>query len=122
MNTQAPVKKLELIRSNFTNELTIDQTVREFVTLKAQLEDEIKTTWKALETYMLEHDRKDIDCLTIATKKNWKVEGKLPPRFYKEVVDTSELKHLFDKGKKLPKGASFTTTKYLTKTSRKVAA
>lgn len=75
--------------------------------------------WGAIEQQML--DRKvttvkgDWGTLTIAERRNWKVEGNLPPRFYKQVVDTSKLNFLEAHGEKIPAGAIMSTSKYLTK-------
>lgn len=121
--TIKPAKDLALIRHELASnnvELVVTDKVREFMELKTTLEAEIKATWKAIESYMIENDIKDIYNLTIAEKKTWKVDGTLPPRFYKQVLDTSELNHLFEKGRKLPANVSFVKKPYLTKTNRKV--
>lgn len=52
--------------------------------------------------------------LSLATRKNWKAD-KLPPRFYKQTLDTTKLNFLYKSGEKLPAGASFTESTYLTK-------
>lgn len=121
--TIAPIKELALIRQDLgSNKVQIVATdkVREFMELKTSLEAEIKATWKAIESYMIDNNIKDVYNLTIAEKKTWKVTGQLPPRFYKKTLDTSRLNFDLQHDNKLPKGASFTTSKYLTKTNRKV--
>jgi hypothetical protein len=120
MNATTSIKKFELMRSNLqTNDLVPAEAVREFMELKTAVEAQIKATWKALESYMVTNGIKNLDCLTVAEKKSWKIEGTLPPRFYKQVLDTSRLSDLVKHGDKLPKGASFTMGSYLTKTNRK---
>lgn len=52
--------------------------------------------------------------LTLATRKNWKA-SQLPPRFYKQTLDTAKLNFLYKTGDALPNGASFTETQYLAK-------
>lgn len=115
-----PVKELALIRQNLNSGLTVTDKVKEFMELKTNLEAELKATWKAIEAYMIDNDIKDIYNLTIAEKKSWKATGTLPPRFYKQTLDTARLNFAYEHGDKLPKNASFTTTQYLTKTNRKV--
>ena len=124
MNTLAPVKKLETMRSNLesSKDIVPATAVREFIETKIALEKQIKATWKALESYMIDNGIKNLDCLTIAEKKTWKVKGELPPRFYKQVLDTSKLNFMFEHSNTIPKGASYTTSQYLTKTNRKVEA
>lgn len=125
MKTLQPSKNLELVKSNISGSIVTTQNVRELIEIKSDLEMQMKAlkdVWKALEAYMLENDIKDLDVLTIAEGRAWKVTGTIPPRFYKQVLDTTELNHLFKTGKKLPKGVSCVPTKYLTKTNRKVEA
>lgn len=123
MNTlPQPVKELSLIRHDLENnsvELVIDSKVKEFMELKTSLEAEIKATWRAIEAYMLDNGIKDIYNLTIAERKSWKVDGKLPPRFYREVLDTEMLSLMLERGK-LPKNVSYTKKPYLTKVNRKL--
>jgi hypothetical protein len=56
----------------------------------------------------------DWGSLTLATRKTWKAT-KLPPRFYKQTLDTTKLNFLYKSGENLPSGASFTKTNYLSK-------
>lgn len=121
MTTNTLTKKIQLMRSDFSNHDIIPaDAVHEFIELKTVLENQIKATWKALESYMVENNIKTLDVLTMAEKKAWKVTGQLPPRFYKQVVDTSRFAFMVEHGEKLPKGVSCTTSSYLTKTNRKV--
>lgn len=121
--TTRQVNTLSVIRHDLEAKVSpteLELAVKNFMEVKEAFEAELKATWKALESHMIENDIKNILNLTIAEKKIWKATGQLPPRFYKKVLDTSELSHLLKKGSKLPKGVSFTTKQYLTKTNRKV--
>jgi hypothetical protein len=125
MNTPKAVKDLAIIRHELANnsvELVLNDAVKDFMELKSSIEGELKATWNALQDYMLDNDIKTIENLTIAEKKTWKAERQLPPRFYKQTLDTSRLTFMLEHGDALPKGVAFKTSKYLTKTNRKVTA
>jgi hypothetical protein len=82
------------------------------------LEDDLKDFYAHIEEQMVEHDitsiKGDWGHLTLATRKNWQGD-KLPPRFYKQVLDTTKLNLLHKAGERLPSGASFTESRYLSK-------
>lgn len=125
MNKITTPRTLALVRQELDNKAlvpTLEKDIAEMMAIKAAFDAEWKTTWKALEAYMIDNDIKDIYNLTIAEKKVWKAEGQLPPRFYKQTLDTSRLNFAFTHGDTLPKNVGFTTTQYLTKTNRKVEA
>lgn len=75
--------------------------------------------WGVVEQQMLDRNVKQVKgdwgTLSIAERRNWKVEGTLPPRFYKQTVDTAKLNFIEARGEKLPKGVSMSKSKYLTK-------
>lgn len=91
----------------------------EFVEQAKTLQNAIEEAWGVVEQQMLDRNVKqlkgDWGTLSIAERRNWKVEGTLPPRFYKQTVDTSKLNFLQKNGEKLPKGAIMSTSKFLTK-------
>lgn len=93
-------------------------TFESFVKQAKELQNILEEAWGAVEQKMLDHDVKSIKgdwgSLTIAERKNWKGD-KLPPRFYKQVLNTAKLNSMLKLGEKLPKGASYTTSQYLTK-------
>lgn len=82
------------------------------------LESELQTFYATIQAEMEEHGiqsvKGDWGALTLATRKAWKAD-KLPPRFYKQALDTTKLNFLFNAGEQLPKGVRFTETQYLTK-------
>lgn len=123
MNNLSPIKKLETLRTNVetNNSLVPAEAVHEFIELKTALEAQIKATWRALEDYMISNDIKHLDALTIAEKKSWEIKGTLPPRFYKQVVNTTKLNSMVKLGEKLPKGVTYTSGSYITKTNRRIA-
>jgi hypothetical protein len=82
------------------------------------LEAELARFYDSIEAEMVAHDVRSITgqwgSLSLATRKNWTAD-QLPARFYKRVLDTTKLNHLYKSGEKLPKGASFSETVYFTK-------
>lgn len=127
MNTPAlkPIKQLALVRADLTGKTvsaSLESEVANMMAIKEAFDKEWKATFKALETYMIDNNLKTLYNLTIAEKKTWKATNQLPPRFYKQTLDTSRINFMFEHGDKLPKGVSFTTKQYLTKTNRKVEA
>lgn len=125
MKQLAKTKALQTIRHQLDDnavEIVMTEAVTDFLALKADLEAEIKATWNAIEAYMLKNDIKTVGQLTIAERKSWKVQGQLPPRFYKQTLDTTRLNFMLEHGDNLPAGASYSVKPYLTKTNRKVEA
>lgn len=97
-------------------QLSIEQQIRD---LKAQQQD-IDATWDQVKDVMIEHDIKSIKgdwgSITIAERINWECDPTvLQPKFFKKVVDTKKLTDTFSLEGKLPKGATPSYTKYLTK-------
>jgi hypothetical protein len=91
----------------------------EFVAQAQALSNVLEEAWGIVEQQMLERNVKQVKgdwgTLSIAERRNWKVTGQLPPRFYKQVVDTSKLNFMQAHGEKLPKGVSMSKSKYITK-------
>jgi hypothetical protein len=91
----------------------------QFVAQAQALQNTIEEAWGVVEQQMLDRNVKQVKgdwgSLSIGTRRNWKVEGQLPPRFYKQTIDTAKLNFMQGRGEKLPKNAKLTTTKYLTK-------
>ena len=91
----------------------------DFVAQAKALQNVLEEAWGIVEQQMLDRDVKqlkgDWGTISIAERRNWKVVGNLPPRFYKQTVDTAKLNFLQKNGDKLPKGAVMSTSKYMTK-------
>lgn len=91
----------------------------EFVSQAQALANVLEEAWGIVEQQMLDRNVKQVKgdwgTLSIAERRNWKITGNLPPRFYKQTVDTAKLNFLQGRGEKLPKGATLTKTKYITK-------
>lgn len=96
----------------------------EFVAQAQALSNLLEEAWGVVEQQMLDRNVKQVKgdwgTLSIAERRNWKVEGTLPPRFYKQTVDTAKLNFLQGRGEKVPKNAKLSMTKYLTKKLAKV--
>lgn len=94
------------------------ETFESFVKQAKELQNVLEDAWTQIEDQMLKHNVTSIKgewgSLSIAERKNWKGD-KLPPRFYKQTLNTAKLNSMLKLGEKLPKGASYTTTQYLTK-------
>jgi len=82
------------------------------------LQSDLEAFWQLIEDEMKNHSIQSIKgswgSLSIAERKNWKATN-LPPRFYKQTLDTARLNSMYKLGDKLPEGASFTTSQYLSK-------
>lgn len=80
---------------------------------------EIDNIWNQIEVAMIETDTKQIKgswgTLTIAERLNWQTDDTLPHKFYKKVVDTKRISDTYRLEGRAPKGATPSTTKYLTK-------
>lgn len=104
-----------------TNKLDISKPAQfaEFVAQAKALANVLEEAWGVVEQQMLDRNvdklSGDWGSISVAERKNWKATGQLPPRYYKTVLDTSKLNFLFKAGEKLPAGAEFTTSQYITK-------
>lgn len=91
----------------------------EFVEQAKALQNVLEEAWGIVEQQMLDRNVKQVKgdwgTLSIAERRNWKVTGNLPPRFYKQTVDTSKLNFMQAHGEKLPKGVVMSKSKYMTK-------
>jgi hypothetical protein len=94
-------------------------TFESFVTQAKQLQNLLENAWGQVEEQMLNHNVKSIKgdwgSLTIAERKSWKATGDLPPRFYKQTLDTTKLNFMLNHGDTLPEAVEMKTTQYLTK-------
>jgi hypothetical protein len=94
----------------------------QFADIVAQAKDlqgQLEAFWGAVEQQMLEKGisnlKGDFGSISVAERKTWKATKQLPPRYYKQVLDTSKLNFLFKAGEKLPEGAEYSTSQYITK-------
>lgn len=82
------------------------------------IQADLDAFWTAAETEMRNHSitsiKGDWGSLNMAQRKNWRADS-LPPRFYKQILDTAKLNAFYKSGVALPKGASFEVTTYLSK-------
>lgn len=119
------------VQTNFMKGTLMDQIIKtpkniinqgsdflQFIELQKELTSQIEAAWHEIQTTMLDHDvssiKGDWGYISVAERRNWKATD-LPPRFYKQTLDTARLNSMFKLGDAIPKGASFTTTNYLAK-------
>jgi hypothetical protein len=85
-----------------------------FVATAKRMQAEVDEAWAAVEDAMRENgiDKMEGEWgrVSFVSRKNWKVDGKLAPRFYKQVVNTTKLNSMESLGEKLPEGVSYTTS------------
>lgn len=123
LQTNDQVRNLVQIRKSLSRgkagNLAENAAFADFLTIQSQLISEIEAVWGVIFEKMDEYDITQIKgsfgSLSMAERKNWKADKPLPARFYKQVLDTSKLNLLDKAGEKLPKGAFFTTTRFLQK-------
>ena len=105
--------------TEYENELMQDERFKTFLIKQKEVQKEISDTWKQIETAMIENDVKSVKgdwgSITIAERLNWKTDETLPAKFYKKTVDTKRISDTYRLEGKAPKGATPSTTKYLTK-------
>lgn len=109
----------EIIMAEVNEVLALEATVSEQLSAIKDTQDRINDFWKGVEAEMIEHDVKTIKgdwgTLTIAERLNWETTDELASKFYKKVVDTKKISDTYRLEGKAPKGATPSTTKYLTK-------
>jgi len=92
---------------------------QKFLDLQESVYEKASEVWKYVEEQMIEHEIKQLKgefgTVSIAERLNWKTDDTLPSKFYKKVVDTTKLSNTYRLEGKAPKGATPSTTKYLTK-------
>lgn len=123
LQTTDQIKYLVQIRKSLergkAGNLAENAAFADFLTIQSQLVSEIEAVWGVVFEKMDEYDITQIKgswgSLSMAERKNWKADKPLPARFYKQVLDTTKLSLLDKAGEKLPKGAFYTTTKFLQK-------
>lgn len=90
-----------------------------FVALAQEFQGQIDAAWGLVEEQMQNRNIQKIagdwGTISMAERKNWKATKQLPPRFYKQTLDTAKLNFLNKAGEKLPEGAEYTTTSYISK-------
>jgi hypothetical protein len=91
----------------------------DFVTLAKTLQNELDAAWGIVEQQMLDRDitqlKGEWGTVSIGERKNWKATGQLPPRFYKQTLDTTKLNFMLSHGDTLPAGVDYSVKQYLTK-------
>lgn len=111
-------------------EKTVEQTALQQANFEAKvkdlktLEDDLKATWKTVESAMIEHNVKSIKgdwgSITIAERDVFKGDiEEVPAKFLKKALDTKKIGSYYTLEGKLPKGVTHSTTKYLTKRIKK---
>jgi hypothetical protein len=100
--------------------VALQKEVEEKIASLKEAQEKINSTWKEVETVMIENDIKsikgDFGSLTIAERTNYKADlDVLPAKFIKKVADTTKIATYAKLEDKLPKGVTISTTKYLTK-------
>ena len=109
-NTLAKTEQLLMANPDFMQFLEMQKKVNEMA----------NSVWKDVEQVMIQNDIKqlkgDFGTVTIAERQGWVVdEAELPNKFFKKVVDTTRLTATYRLEGKAPRGATPTTTKYITK-------
>lgn len=93
-----------------------------FVKQAKALQSQLDAAWALVDQQMksrgISQVKGDWGTLSQAERKTWKADDTLPPRFYKQVLDTSKLNFMLTHGDVLPEGLELKVTKYLV---RKVA-
>jgi hypothetical protein len=90
-----------------------------FVTAQKRLQEQIDNNWDMFQELM---EKKNVATvkgnwghITLATRKTLRATEPLPPRFYKQVLDTSKLNAYRVMKGDYPEGVRETTSKYLSK-------
>lgn len=90
-----------------------------FVTAQKKLQEQIDNNWTMFQELM---EKKNVATvkgswghITLATRKNLKATQPLPPRFYRQVLDTSKLEAYRTMKGDYPEGVVISTSKYLSK-------
>lgn len=117
------VKNIAEIRKSLkrgkAGNLAENKAFLDFLAIQQEMTAEFDKTWEVIRERMEQYDIKKIDGdwghILIADRNNWQATGNLPPRFYKQVLDTTKLNFLHKAGGKLPAGVKLTKSHYLTK-------
>lgn len=100
------------------NIISQGQDFLNFIELQKDVTSQIEAAWAEIQAQMVKHGvsniKGDWGFVSLSERKNWKATN-LPPRFYKQVLDTARLNSLYKLGDPIPKGATFNVTNYLTK-------
>lgn len=99
--------------------LNLEEALNVQLAAVKEMQERVQAYWDDIEQTMITHDIKQIKgefgTLTIAERLKWQTSDELPSKFYKKVVDTKKLTDTYRLEGKEIKGASHSTTKYLTK-------
>lgn len=100
------------------NDIMQNETFKRFIVAQKAAKENIESSWKLIETQMIEHEVKSIKgdwgSLTIAERLGWDIEpDSLAPRFIKRVPDTKKLSDTYRLEGKAPRGATPKYTRYL---------
>jgi hypothetical protein len=91
-----------------------DAVFLKFVHEQKKALEQIQDAWDAVEKAMRDNGitkmSGEYGTLQFVPRKSWKASGKVPPRFYKTVLDTTKLTALDKLGEKLPEGVAYTTS------------
>lgn len=90
-----------------------------FVTAQKRLQEEIDNNWSMFQELM---EKKNVATvkgswghITLATRKSLKATHPLPPRFYRQVLDTGKIEAYRTIKGDYPEGVVISTSKYLSK-------
>lgn len=91
-----------------------DKVFLKFVQEQKKALEQIQDAWDAVEKAMQDNGitkmSGEYGTLQFVPRKSWKVTGKLAPRFYKIVLNTTKLGDMDKHGEKLPAGVAYTTS------------
>jgi hypothetical protein len=100
-------------------DITKPEQFAKFVAAAKEIQGQLDAAWGYVEQSMLDGNvtqlKGEWGTVSLAERKNWKATTVLPPRYYKQTLDTAKLNFLYKAGEQLPAGAEFTTSQYITK-------
>lgn len=90
-----------------------------FVTAQKQLQEQIDTNWQLFQELMEQKHVASVKgswgYITLASRKSLKATRPLPPRFYRQVLDSSKLEAYKTMKGSYPEGVVETNSNYLSK-------
>lgn len=83
-----------------------------FVEQAKLLQSALDAAWKLVDEQMKHRGIKELKgeygTVLLVPRKSWKADKTVPPRFFKQTLDTSKLSFMFNHGDSLPQGVSYT--------------
>lgn len=105
-------------------QLDNNQQFLDFLRIQAEVQAEIDATWavvrERMEKYHVTKLSGDWGYITMAERKSFKATGKVAPRFFKLVLDSTKVSAYEKIAGHLPTGVDQTTTKFLQKRIKEV--